>query len=543
MRTLGRTAYPGAVTVLVLLPDGADESSDREADAVFEALSPAQRDGLVVARQVPYRLPAPPARLGGCDILHISGRYDELVGNEDWLVAVCQQASPLLVYCSCYADGSEPHDAANGEAPEVTSTAAGFPNLAAILQREAGIPVALSLEGRTTRASLSTAADEFYRGLAGGLPTPAAVARARRQVALALEPGHAAVAERLLDWAGLVLYQSDEHGLLLTEAGLVSTAAEPATAIRGDEEPAQRSARMMKNGAPDPFGSLARRDVQRWSVKPRRRALGGIATGPGEGQAALLSSLARALGESASQGESDDAVLDRVRAGLSTHPVEEKTLDLLREALRSDDRRRQVAAVEALGLIGGGQPAARDILVMLVAGPECGTVAPIVRHTAIRQLGRIADQPAIEALLLTMVDPDQEVRELARQALAHASRSAGATLGQARIRLPLQSVEAMRWVAPLRRAIANDKDLPPRQRVDKMAEVEALRLELIRPRPRPSRLGALFENLDGMSPEIKSLVLDLKKRIEWGVPGGERLDPRNAASLASGPGFDGGGAR
>ncbi len=502
--------------VIVLVPDLADEMTDREAEMVFEALGSAQRGGLVVARQVSYELSTLPARLGGCDILHISGRTDELAAHMDWLVAVCQQAAPLLVCCSGLAGGSRPGNALGDGVSRGESPAESQIDLAAALQREAGVSVVIGLRGIASSSSSSLLAAEFYRGLAGGLATPAAVARARRQLALALDD--APVGERVLDWAGMVLYQNDEQGLVLTELGLVAPEDAPGVVVMGEGDPGQLSARMMRIGIRDPFGAYSARNSGRQRGMARKRMLGRIVGATDQDPTALVSSLAKALGESGSQDESEEAMLDRLRACLGAHAVEGRTLELLQGALRSDDRRRQVAATEALGLIGSGQPAARDILVGLVVGPESGPVAPIVRQTAIEQLGHIGDPPTVEALLLAMVDPEQEIRDLARRALADASRAAGAVSGRAGAKLPLQSDEATKWIAPLRQAIASDKDLSPRQRVDRMAQVEALRLELIRPRFRPERIRALLGNLEGASPETMSLVLDLRRQIEWGVP-------------------------
>jgi hypothetical protein len=146
---------------------------------------------------------------------------------------------------------------------------------------------------------------------------------------------------------------------------------------------------------------------------------------------------------------------------------------------------------------------------------------------------------------LAIADPDPAVRQAARSALARIRQQADTEPQPPRARLPLGSAEASEWVAPLRQAVAAAPDLSPRQRVMAMKQVEALRLELMHPRPETGRVHVFLDALAAVSPPIATLAADLKGRLEFAalapgpVPSGEGGATRAGKAQGTGPGEGG----
>ncbi len=526
------------IQVILLTSSVPEFASEQEADAIFQALGPVQRNGLVYARQIRYQSPASLAQVPRCDILHISGHV-ELSGDGpmlvmerrqgvsfDQLVRVCRQAQPVLVFVNACNGAAMPPGRA--EQSPVRQ-----------LQKEAGVPIVLGPYGMTTVWGATRFAVEFYESLVNGLSVAAAVARARRQVSRGLRrKGHRG---RAFDWLSMVLYQSQVRematGPVLADVSPpVVTEDLSEIDIAGGLMGPETGAPSWEEAQGEPVSAALPVDEAAPWVQEQVSHLGEsplVAKSPlsGSGQAPFTMPddwdilAAPADAESIAAAEEQDETLAGLREFLREHVAGQDTLDLLRGALGAADRRQRVAAVETLGLLGEQQAVARKMLIELIADPDRAGADDIVRRVAVEQLGHIRHAEATDALLIAMADPVQDVRRAAEQALAQAQDRAPAASVQVRVSLPLESAEAMSWIAPLR-AWVSTAELSPRRRIALMEQVESLRFELICPRPRLERIKALLDDLGRLSPQAQSLAMDITGRIEFTTPvepqGGER---------------------
>lgn len=490
--------------IVILTSSIPEFHSEGEADAVFRVLEQAQRSGSVVSRQVRYQSEESLFEIGECDVLHVSGYVEMRTGVPllvlapreylpfERLVEACRLSRPSVVYLS----------ARNGTAAPVENPDAGPVR---VLEKRANVPAVIGPYGSTTSRSLAIMAAEFYRGLSGRMSLPAAVARARRQLATARQSGTGH--RRLLDWTGPVLYQSRSEQGAVSQSPVLSAGFTPS----------------LSSAVAQPIMM----DVTSNSAK----------AGPEAAEESSSSTIDRVASPSASLGSLPDMIspeemgeerLEELRAFLSTHVPEAEMLDLLRFSLRTPDRRQQEAAVLALGLLGEQRREAREMLIDLAGDRK--HVDAFLRRKAVEQLGYIRDRSAVDALLLAMTDPEAEVRLTAQSSLAHLSKRTKSVPERDHLDLPLGAGQAAECIAPLRRAVASTSGLSPRQRVETMKGIEALRSELVRPQFRAGQVDALLEALWPVSPEVKGLAMDLKKGIgltmsarqrQWALPGGD----------------------
>ena len=478
------------IRVVVLTPATSGRELKQEADAIFDALSQAQRSGRVSFLQANY---PSAARIPKCEILHVSGRSDDLLALSPRLVEVCQRSKPLVAYLSVFGGAA----------------AGKLSRLMDALQQEGKVPVIIGASPWIPWSSVVLSA-EFYKGMATGLSTAAAVARARRQlsrVQAQLQQGHE------FDWTGLILYQSTAEGIAFSQAGRMAQAT-PAESFAPPTQTTQEiaSSTGMMGAESDPWGSPAQPAGTLESAPSfSTEELGLPVLPPSQTPVSL-----------ATPPEREDT-LESLRQFLRQHRAGNDTLDLLGSALQSPERRQQTAAVETLGLLGEQQPQARRMLIELVGDRE-GRNA-LVRRTAVEQLGHLSGSEALDALLLATTDPEEDVRRAARNALMRVGRQAQAEPKRVLLELPLTSHQAIEHIAPLRQAVVGVSHLSPREQIEAMKQVETLRFELIRSRPRPLEVNALLEALGTVSPEIRGLTMNLKGRIELVTPEPETSPP------------------
>jgi hypothetical protein len=481
------------IQMVILTTDVLRTDKDAEADAIWEVLSPVQRDGIVYAREVRCRLHGDLPWPGECDVLHVSGRLGELCGHLEQLLDICRKSRPQVVFLG----------ASRGRMVLDERI-----HLMWSLQHDARVPVVVGPYAMTSRRSTVVLAQEFYRGMVNQLSTQVAVARARRSMA----PRPFRVAQRFqeFDWAGLVLYQSQDDGpswgglVRGVPAGTSGGAAETEEVLAGTA---------MDEWIDDPTAVGLGTELEVDAGRPQAR-------GPGQAlEAETWDAMAAPEAYAADLApKHQDRLLEDLRAFLQGHVSEEATLDMLRAALHADEIERRVDAVRALGLLGQGQQPAREELIDLVADWQSETADALLRREAVAQLGYIHDQAALDALLGALADPDASVRREAYRALFRASEEAGAEPPLVRRKLPLTSAQASEWVSELRQYVSSVLDLAPRKRIEAMEQVEALRLELIYPRPRPAKIETLLRDLGSWSAEVQRLAVEVKEKIEVSAP-------------------------
>ncbi len=502
------------VQVVILASNIPQFQSQAEADMLYEVLNPAQREGQVFVRPVLY----PPQqslaqvverlRPSRCDVLHLSGHVD-VSGSEPllWLdekqpisfaelAYVCGQLKPLMVYLN----------ACNG------ATTWGSNKSPVTQLQQAGVPVILGPVGITTNWAAFLLAAEFYRGLAGGMPSAAAAARARRQFRLTWE--QSVGQGEPFEWAGLALYQADAEGFSLAQAGR-SQVSVAAAESRGELLAVKSPLRAghMADDVLDPTAGTSPDVLPEVLLTPPETTpvLSPTTLSPTTLSPMPVMALPTTAGPAAPPG-----ISERARVFLSTHAAQDETLRRLAEVLRSPTagRLEQEAAVEALGVLGQRQAEALRLLVQVTTRSGDGAAATL-RRKAVEQLAFIRDQTAFDALLVALTDPDESVRRAALSALDAASQQAQAQRVNVRLKLPLDSRAADERVSPLRQAVLSLPVESPRRRVDMLRQIEWLRFDLMHPRARHTEIARRLESLSGDSPELKSLALDLQAQIEW----------------------------
>lgn len=492
-----RRPFGRPVQIVVLAANIPQFQANQEAEAIYGVLNQAQREGQVFVRPVDYPAGATlkqtleRMQITRCDILHLIGHI-EVGESQPWLyldaqpapfselIAACQTLKPQIVYFST----------CNG-----TAVPGGDPARSPVyLLHQAGVPVVIGPYSMTTVWSSQQFAVEFYRALIGGLNAAAAVARARRQLYLALQesPGRG----YLFDWAGPLLYQSDDAGFALAMAGQPVQEALVAKAPS-----AGHMALEYAFGSPEPTPTTeeSAHIPPMASVIEALPAIMQTETVPPPPMEVSLPGLS-----------------DGIRSFMQTHIAQDTTLDTLNGVLHSADaaREQKETAVEALGLLGQQQAMARRLLINLTTD-QANRQTAYLRRKAVEQLGGIQDQSALDALLIATTDPDGQVRAAAQKALNQAGKQASAQRRQGQLLLPIPSTEATRQIAPLRQAVSTLKSLAPRERIDMLKQVESLRFELIRPHSRPKQIEAILQTLSTLSPEVKSIAMALKGQIEW----------------------------
>ncbi|MBN1933972.1 MAG: CHAT domain-containing protein [Anaerolineae bacterium] len=491
-------AFGRPVQIVVLAANIPQFQANQEAEAIYSVLNQAQREGQVFVRPIDYPPGATLAQtlsrmqIAQCDILHLIGHI-EVSENQPWfyldaqpapfrdLIQACQTLKPQVVYFS----------ACNG-----TAVPNGDParSPAYLLQQQANVPVVIGPYGTTTVWSSQQFAVEFYRALVSGLNAAAAVARARRQLYMALQesPGRGYA----FDWAGPLLYQSDDKGFALTMAG------QPV-----QETPVAKTPAASHMAVEDAFDS----------IPEVFQSINEIVSLPATTWVEAMPTVTQLDSESPPP---IDAALpglsDEIRALLQTHIAQDTTLDALNEVLHRPNaaRAQKETAIEALGLLGQQQAMARRLLINL-ATDQADEQTTYLRRKAVEQLGSIRDQSALDALLIATTDPDGQVRAGAQKALNRASHQASTQRRQGQLLLPIPSTEATRQIAPLRQAVSTLKSLAPRERIDLLKQVETLRFELMRPQSRPEQIESILQALSALSPEVKSIIMALKGQIEW----------------------------
>jgi HEAT repeat protein len=202
-----------------------------------------------------------------------------------------------------------------------------------------------------------------------------------------------------------------------------------------------------------------------------------------------------------------------LRAFLRSFRADNATLERLKRAIQSADQRAQLDIVRALGLLGIHQAEARQLLIDLAVDPEKQSDDPVIRRSAVQQLGRTHNKAALNAIMQAFGDPDLDVRQAAQTALEETN--AHAEPDQILRQLPLTSTEATEWIAPFREIISRAPELTPRERIAQMTEVETLRFELHCPHPRIERIQARLTELASALPALASLAMTIRGQIEF----------------------------